>query len=418
MTLTPAVVSDKDTVRMPSMTLAGKNAWMGEVRRSGRRPDLYRAGKGEPFSYSHTVDFEKWMSNSEIVMIADTLNECKCEPAAGTPVPIAEIRRHEVPEPASFNYQPPKESGAKIFDLSGRANIIFRVNRTDINWDYANNYAELDSILASIRAVRENPDATVESITLTGYASPEGSYANNVRLARGRTEEVLRYVRLHSDFPSGVFHTNSVPEDWAGLKKWLEENPSFHNSAEIIAFIDRDTPIEQRNDQLRKLFPEEYKYLLANVYPQLRHTDYVIRYRVRKYETVAELRKVYAERPYNLSESEFYKLANSYGPGTPEYDEVLMMCAHVYPTNSVANLNAANAAMQRGQYVAAQSYLRMVADGPEKDYAQGMLYTLRGEYKLALPLLEKARKAGVKGAGESLERLERLMHPEPDVKIL
>lgn len=420
-TLRPALCGDNDTLRLDPVTIAGKSAWMTEVRESGHRPDLYRAGKEGSIKYSRSVARKPWMDNCSVVILADTVSECKCEQGSPASIPVAEISKpHRMQRfDAVYNYGTFAEEEVKTFELSGKANIVFVVNRTNIDWAYANNRAELDSILYSIRQVKENPDAKVQTITLTGYASPEGPYSRNVTLAYGRTEVVKDYVIKNSGFPASVFRTNSVPEDWQGLRTWLVDNPSFNNSERIISFIDSDYPIERRNDRLKQLFPVEYKYLLDYVYPGLRHTDYVIRYEVKKYETVEELRNAYASRPANLSESEFIRLASSYPQGSPEYDEVLITCAHIYPHNVTANLNAANAAMNRGQYTGARSYLHNVPAGPEKDYAEGVLAALEGHYDKALPLLERAERAGIRGASENLRKVREMMAPPaPEVTIL
>ena len=51
---------------------------------------------------------------------------------------------------------------------------ISPVNRTEIYPGYMNNTVELKKITNSVDSVRDNPDATIQGITLTGYASPEG----------------------------------------------------------------------------------------------------------------------------------------------------------------------------------------------------------------------------------------------------
>ena len=134
------------------------------------------------------------------------------------------------------------------------------VNKTAINPDYLNNKAELKKILDTIDAVKDNKDAKVRKIKLTGYASPEGPYANNVRLAAGRTgagrEE---YGRKQSDFSDRLFETSSVPEDWEGLKAAVEKS-GLADASEIVAFIDSDYPVETRNDRLRAWFPKLIRF--------------------------------------------------------------------------------------------------------------------------------------------------------------
>lgn len=265
---------------------------------------------------------------------------------------------------------------------------------------------ELDSILRTVRAVKDNPDATVKSITLTGFASPEGPYDNNVRLAKGRVEVVKEYVRNNSSFPANVYHTASVPEDWEGLKEWLKSS-SLADRDKMIAFIDDpDIPVRTRNDEFMKRFPKDYPFILANVYPPLRHTDYRIEYNVRKYLSVDEIRQVMATRPGNLSQNEFYLLASSYPKGSAQYDEVFETAVRIFPDDPVANINAANSAMHRGDYVNAERYLLKAGDSAQADYGRGVLAALQKNYAKARTLFEKAEKGGVKEASEALEQIK------------
>ena len=283
---------------------------------------------------------------------------------------------------ADFSYIVPVAAASKTFDLEGQAFINFPVNRTEIYPDYMSNPQELRKILDTIDAVKENTDATVSHIKLTGYASPEGPYSNNVRLAKGRTEALKEYVRKQYAFPANIFETASVPEDWAGLRRALVDGDAriLDKASEIVAFIDEQTPIETRNDLLRKKFPTDYAWLLKNIYPSLRHTDYVITYEVKKYTDVEEIKRVMKTRPQNLSLNEFFLAAQTYTPGSPEYNEVFDIAVRMYPEDPVANLNAANAAMGQGNYEAAKKYLARAPKNAETDYAKGILAALHNDY--------------------------------------
>lgn len=296
----------------------------------------------------------------------------------------------------------------KRFELSGRANVRFIVNKTDIDWSYANNYVELDSILRTVNVVRKNPDAAVDSIILTGYASPEGPYENNVHLAEGRTEVVKEYVRKNADFPNKVYHTASVPEDWKGLRDWLVTS-NLDNRDEMVAFIDNyDGPIAAKNDRFAQQFSNEYPWLLTNVYPPLRHTDYRITYIVRRYYTVEEIRRVFDTYPRNLSLNELFILANSYEEGSPEFDNVMNTAAILFPDSQVARLNAANSAMNIKDYTRAEVLLSKLDPIPDVIYARGVLAAYQGDYVKARQLFEEARDAGVQDAEDALIKVAEL----------
>ncbi len=415
-TLTPQFVADGDTIDMPSIRIAGRRAYYTQIREHVETPlSISLSGKSLPVAYSSTLGYTPKPGTSTIVIKADTANICNCDPARSGDFPIVEI--NEAPVTTSmdfivnFNYIAPKDTADKVFNLSGRANIIFKVNRTDIDWSYYSNHAELDSILKSVRAVRENKYATVDTILLTGYASPEGPYANNVRLAIGRTEAVRRYVEANSSFPHYIYHTASVPEDWPGLRQWLEQSSLPYRDA-MIAFIDNPSiPIEQKNDLFRAQFPNEYPALLQNVYPLLRHTDYRIRYRIKKFYDIDEIAEIFKMNPRLLSLNELYLLSGKYEQGSPEYNEVFMTAAAMYPDSDIANLNAAGCAMKNGNLQAARTYLEKVKPGADADYAWGILYAMEGNYPKALERLKAAAAAGNASTAEIIPLVEAAMKP-------
>lgn len=385
------------SVSFPMVAVAGRNMYYYTLR-SGKLPyKLLRSGKGETLVYSESVAYELWMETSVLSLNGQETGCCGV-PKKEENVPVARIDLRPRTFTPKFAYAVPVPVAEKRFNLSGRANVRFIVNRTDIDWSYANNYVELDSILATVNAVKKNPDAKVDSIFLKGFASPEGPYANNVRLAKGRTEVVKEYVRKNSDFPASIYHTSYEPEDWEGLREWLMDCSLPQKSA-MIAFVDdRSVPIERKNDEFRRRFPEEYPFILTNVYPPLRHTDYRITYTVRKYLNVDEIREVMRTRPQNLSQDELFLLAKSYPQGSPEYDEVFDVAVRMFPESEVANLNAANSAMHRGDYTRAAAYLDRAGNTPMAVYGRGVLNALEGKYDVALPLFEDARRAGVNEA--------------------
>ena len=418
--LTPMLANGSDTIEMPCLRVAGKQAWYTEIRNGEATPfTLSRAGKGTPVEYSATVPFDSRFNSSGIVIKADTTNVCRCTLPKSGLTPVAELDFDPFnSSDLVFNYAAPADTAEKVFDLSGRANIIFKVNKTDIDWTYFSNHAELDSILKSIKAVKDNPYATVERILLTGYASPEGPYANNVRLAKGRTEVVRKYVEDNSTFPHSIYSTAYVPEDWDGLRQWLEAS-AVPNRADMIAFIDDPSvPIEKKNDMFRAKFPSDYPFLLQNVYPLLRHTDYKITYKVKKFYDVDEIRGVFETNPRMLTLNELYLLAGSYEPGSPDYEKVYATAALLYPDSDIANLNAASAAMSLDDIQTARTFLAKVKPGPQADYAKGILAAKEKDYATALDYLRKALKGGVSDAAAIIPKVERALDSEKNVRLL
>jgi len=62
--------------------------------------------------------------------------------------------------------------------------LDFPLNKTHILPDFRGNQKELDKIRGILDSITSNPDYEITGIYLTGYASPEGSYAQNEVLSR------------------------------------------------------------------------------------------------------------------------------------------------------------------------------------------------------------------------------------------
>lgn len=424
MVVTPVLYAKEstDSVAMPSFAIAGKNSYYHTLRNGGEKAaaSLYRSGKGEKVVYEYVLPWEPWMQLSRFDYITTTKGCCGAPSRPDEDIPAAELDFEPKVFDADFSYVVPVAAESKTFNLSGQAFINFPVNRTEIYPDYMSNPVELRKILNTIDAVKENSDAKVSHIKLTGYASPEGPYNNNVRLAIGRTEALKEYVRKQYDFPNNIFETASVPEDWAGLRRALVDGEAtiLPEAKNIIDFIDEQTPIETRNDLLRKKFPADYAWLLKNIYPSLRHTDYIITYEVKKYTDIEEIKRVMKTRPQNLSLNEFFLAAQTYEPGSPEYNEVFDIAVRMYPEDPVANLNAANAAMGQGYYEAAEKYLDRAPRNAETDYAKGILAALQKDYAKAASYFTKAEAGGVEKAAEALRRVKQLQEYKGSVTYI
>ena len=174
--------------------------------------------------------------------------------------------------------------------------------------DYRHNTSELRNIQSSIDSVRNDRDITITSVWLKGYASPESPYAHNKELAIGRTTALKKYIQQLYQFESDVITTDYEPEDWAGLRRYVEQSNLEHRT-EIIALIDSNLEPDAREWKIKSSYPAEYRFLLQNCYPALRHTDYRIAYTIRSYSDVEEIKRIMRERPQKLSLNEFYLVA-------------------------------------------------------------------------------------------------------------
>ncbi|MBO5182724.1 MAG: DUF3868 domain-containing protein [Paraprevotella sp.] len=404
--LTPRLVNGKDSVDLPSIGIYGRRRYYYYVRNgissiSGKDETVCRASrKPDRMDYNRSVAYEDWMDGATLKFHHSDWGCCQDILAEYE----GRLGRHDEAFFPELVFIRPKVEAMKTRSLSGSAFIDFCTDKTEIDPKYRNNTAELGKIKATIDSVRQDKDITIQSIWLKGYASPESPYAHNTDLAKRRTQALKEHIRWMIDLDERIITTAYEPEDWEGLRKYVE-NSNLEHRTEILQIIDSPLQPDPKEDKIRRTYPKEYSFLKEFCYPALRHTDYRIEYTIRSYSNVEEIKRVLTERPQNLSPNEFYLVAGEYEPGSAEFTEVFETAVRMFPNDTIANLNAANAAMRHGDNKTARKYLQKAGHSAEAVYAQGSLAIREKDYKAAVAFLKEASKMGLKKADETLEEL-------------
>ncbi|MDE5677151.1 DUF3868 domain-containing protein [Phocaeicola sp.] len=405
----PVLRFDNHEQSLPAVVLAGRTRYYLHLRNESSPAvgtSLFRAGHDRVIHYNATVPYSDWMENATLEL-GDELCGCLCEVLYSDRSPLTTLDFAPKVFSPEFVYLAPRSEEVKTRELKGSAYIDFPVNRTEIYEDYRRNPVELAKIRATIDTVRNDPDTRITSIRIKGYASPEGSYANNTRLAKGRTETLKNYVQRLYNFPFGIMSTDYEPEDWAGLERYLE-TCTLPGRYGILELARSGGDPDAREQKIKTRYPEDYRFLLSEVYPGLRHSDYAVEYVVRAYTDVEEARRIWRTAPGKLSLNEFYCVAESYPAGSDEYNEVFETMVRLYPDDATANLNACNVAMARGDLVSARKYAAKSGDTAEAVYARGVLSGFEKDYAQARMLLTRAQGMGVKEAADALEQINKI----------
>lgn len=401
--LTPYLVNGEDSLALPSVGVYGRQRYYYYFRKdkdkmiSGEDETTLTSGSNaEVIPYRATVSYADWMNNSRLVL--GRRDYSCCERILGDQCSEILSGVLWVPDVPRLLYVSPKGEKTKTRSLSGTAYIDFPVDKTGIYPEYHDNVAEFGKIRSTIDSVRNDSDITVTTIHLKGFASPEGSYAHNTYLARERTATIRKYVLDLYNFDPAIVTMDHEPENWEGLIEWLRT--SGLPDAEKILEIAEGMALEPdaREWRIKKNYPKDYAVMLSEIYPRLRCTKYRIEYDIRSYTDPSEILKVMKVQPQKISLGEFFLAAESLEPGSPEFNHVFEVAAVMYPDDPVANLNAANAAMERGDLVSAAGRLKKAGDSGEAEYARGVLAVMSKEYSTAVEHFMSAGKKGVEDA--------------------
>jgi len=169
----------------------------------------------------------------------------------------------------------------KYVTVQDRNYIQFFVGDTRVVDTQGDNRQQLDKITGLIRQIVEQQEFYVDTITLTAASSPEGGYAFNDRLSRGRAEALKQYlVKRYGRGIDTLLTVRWIAEDWPELTQRIRTDKSIENREAILVLIASEKNPDRREQAIRQRFPKDYAYIRSEIYPQLRAVNF--RYNLRR----------------------------------------------------------------------------------------------------------------------------------------
>lgn len=349
--------------------------------------------KPQTEAYSDMIDYEPWMENATLA-IEDEACGC-CKTLSNGSKDVAQLKE-EVKMPdiwTLFRYGVPKAPEAKEYTLHGTAYINFIVDKWDVVPTYMNNPREIRKITDTLDIMVADENITVKKIQIHGYASPESPYAHNKMLATNRAQSLTDYIKAFYKLPADVFaKAEATPENWGDLRDSLNDNRYPIKDREgVKAIVDQVLALseaEKANQcdnleaKIKKQYPETYKYLLKNIYPHLRRSDYEVTFNVRSF-TAEEAAKMVTRNPAYLSDNEIVGLANRQ--------------------------------LQAGDTALSANYLSHASkECAEAENARGVLEAIKGNYDAAEKYFLSAKQKGYADADYNLSVLKEKKEPLPN----
>ena len=412
LTLTPVIQAADSSANkvLPPVVFYGRRREIVNQREGSVPENAYEVlrrknNTEQTVNYSTRIPFEEWMNGASLELDADL---CGCgnhvqeeDRMALMPVKLSRY----VIEP-SIAFVAPRVEAVKNRAEEGRAFLDFPVNQTIIKPEFRKNPEELQKIRETIELVKNDENTSITGVEIVGYASPEGSYKLNTRLAQGRAEALKKYVQGLYDFEDEVIKVSSVPEDWQGLRNYVAAG-DFLQKDELLSIIDNVQLDEDKREwQLRQVDGGKvYAALLKDCYPALRHSDYAVHYVVRGF-TIDEAKEIINKRPQQLSLDEMFRVAQTYESGSEEFKEVFEVAVRMFPEDPTANINAAAIELQQGNWKQAERYLQKSdADAAATKNNRGVLLMMQGQLDEAEVLFNEAKAMGCKEAEKNLEEI-------------
>lgn len=149
--------------------------------------------------------------------------------------------------------------------------LHFRFGRSVVDNGYRENALTLDafrSLFSDSLSV-----SRVDTVIVTAHASPDGDTHYNERLAIQRARAVKGYlVWQYPHLDQRRILISPCGENWEGLRRLVEEDPSVPDRAEVLQILDRLPDARRCKELLKRLnCGYAYRYIQKNFLPQLRN---------------------------------------------------------------------------------------------------------------------------------------------------
>ena len=293
----------------------------------------------------------------------------------------------------------------RISKQKQEANIKFLIQQATLRKSELKNNSiqEFVKMLQKINADREG--LNLDNVEVSAYASPDGGFSINDKLANERQKVSEQYVneelkKINMDARVDAKYT---AQDWEGFQELVKAS-DIQDKDVILRVLSMYKDPEEREQQIKNI-SSAFRELADGILPQLRRARLTI-----NYETVGRsddqiLQQIKDDATKLSIEELLYGAALKDDLNAKE--DIYKLATEIYPRDARAFNNLATIQYARGNYDAARQYIQKAqAVGsalPETKANLGLLALKSGDVKTAEQLIASA--TGANGLEEVLGNL-------------
>lgn len=269
--------------------------------------------QGAPFTIKSEFDYDPEMANPALYLRFTTL--VKNKPVTLPDVKISEglITTAALANALTNTPADAPDDFQKLIKDAYDANILFLIQQAELRSSElnSNNLAAWKSL---VKSADNNPRQNV-NVEVLAYASPDGGYELNSKLAAQREKNTSGYLNkeFKKDNVNTNVYANYTAQDWEGFKKLVEAS-SLQDKDLVLRVLSMYTDPADREREIKNI-SVIYKDLAETILPQLRRSRLVA-----NVETVGrtdnELIQAFNTNPSSLTANELLYTATL--QGTPQ----------------------------------------------------------------------------------------------------
>jgi Tfp pilus assembly protein PilF len=293
----------------------------------------------------------------------------------------------------------------RVVEQKQEANIKFLIQQAELRKSELQNNSvqEFVSLLKRISGDREN--MMLGNIEVSAYASPDGGFALNEKLANKRQENTEGFVKqqLKQTNVDADVEANYTAQDWEGFQQLVQAS-DIQDKDVILRVLSMYKDPQEREQQIKNM-SHGFKELADGILPELRRARLTINYETLGNDDETIFAQIKSD-PSKLTVEELIYAA-SIADTPAEQESILKTAIRLYPKDARGYNNLAALAYSKGNYDEAQRYLAQAAGTgaacAETKANLGLLALQQGDVKTAENYIGQAGNAN--GLAETLGNL-------------
>ncbi len=402
-----AVVTVIPELRYNGQTTKGQSAtFQGEKVMGNDQTINYRLGGR--YTMKTSFDYVDDMQKSEMYLTFTARQGSKTVSIPAVKVANGVIATSELYKKALFSEGGclAPDSFQRVKERKQEANIKFLINQANLRKSELKNNSVQEFVNLLRKINREKEELNLKNVEVRAYASPEGGFSFNDKLASKRQDTSEGYVKkqLKNTGVKTDIAATYTAQDWDGFQKLVQAS-NIQDKDVILRVLSMYKDPEEREKQIRNM-SEGFQELANGILPELRRSRLII-----NYETIGrsdeQIQEQYAADPSKLSADELLYAA-TLEKSAAKKEEIYKKTAELYskdyrPLNNLATLEFA-----KGNDAAGSRYLsQAVSVDPNAAEAianQGLLSLKNGN--LAEAERNIAKVSGNKNVAQALGTLD------------
>ena len=247
------------------------------------------------------------------------------------------------------------DSFQRVINKQQEANVKFLINQANLRSNELKNNSvkEFVAMLKRINADREG--LAIKNVEVKAYASPDGGYTFNDKLANKRQNVSEGYVKqqLKGNKMQADIDAHYTAQDWEGFMKLVQAS-NIQDKDVILRVLSMYKDPQEREQQIRNM-SEGFRELADGILPELRRSRLIINYQVIG-RSDEQIKQQYAADPTKLSLEELLYLA-ALEDNVSTKEAIYKKTTQLYSNDFRAYNNLAALALNKGDEATAERYL-------------------------------------------------------------